>query len=145
MDTVLITKWIDGVESKIEVKYSPKKESRIKGDCIKRLSSKKKKKVKRSKSKGFYSSSDWLQLRYRVLKTYQAKCMCCGRSPWKHGIVVHVDHIKPRSKYPELELEFNNMQVLCASCNIGKSNIDNTDWRLSSNDLAIIKEFDKFN
>ena len=42
---------------------------------------------------------------------------------------IHVDHIKPRSKYPELELDINNLQVLCEDCNIGKSNIDETDWR----------------
>jgi len=40
-----------------------------------------------------------------------------------------VDHIKPRSKFPELELVFDNCQVLCNSCNMGKSNNDYTDFR----------------
>lgn len=40
-----------------------------------------------------------------------------------------MDHIKPRSKYPHLELVFNNLQILCKNCNQGKSNIDETDWR----------------
>lgn len=57
-----------------------------------------------------------------------ARCQCCGASQ-KDGAVLHVDHIKPRSKYPELEFDVNNLQVLCADCNIGKSNIDETDWR----------------
>ena len=66
--------------------------------------------------------------------------MCCGRSPKEHGIVIHVDHIKPRSKYPKLELAFDNMQLLCAACNYGKSNIDNTDWRpLPSHDIQLMK------
>jgi 5-methylcytosine-specific restriction endonuclease McrA len=50
-------------------------------------------------------------------------------SPKVHGIVIHIDHILPRSKYPELSLVFDNLQVLCESCNLGKSNKDETDWR----------------
>ena len=43
--------------------------------------------------------------------------------------VMHVDHIKPRSKFPDLELEFDNLQILCKACNLGKSNKDQTDFR----------------
>ena len=77
----------------------------------------------------FYNSKEWHRLRYRVLKKYEAKCMACGMSPKVHGIVIHIDHILPRSKYPELSLVFDNLQVLCESCNLGKSNKDETDWR----------------
>ncbi|RYZ77711.1 MAG: hypothetical protein EOP05_00795 [Proteobacteria bacterium] len=42
---------------------------------------------------------------------------------------MHVDHIKPRSKYPHLELEFSNLQVLCRQCNFGKSNKYEDDFR----------------
>jgi len=72
----------------------------------------------------FYMTRAWRDLRYRVLRTYGPKCMCCGASG-----VMHVDHIKPRSKYPALELVFDNLQVLCEPCNMGKSNTDETDWR----------------
>jgi 5-methylcytosine-specific restriction endonuclease McrA len=54
--------------------------------------------------------------------------MLCGRRAG-NGVVIHVDHIKPRSLYPELALEFSNLQVLCMDCNQGKSNRDFTDWR----------------
>ena len=96
---VWVTKFIDGREWQVEIDYMPKKESFIKGDCIKKLSKSKLKKLtkqKPNKNKGFYKSKEWLQLRYRVLRMYQAKCMCCGKSPHKHGIVVHVDHILSR-------------------------------------------------
>lgn len=73
----------------------------------------------------FYMTKEWRQLRYSVLVKYGKICMCCGS---KQGYL-HVDHIKPRSKFPELELEFSNLQVLCESCNVGKSNQDQTDWR----------------
>ena len=33
---------------------------------------------------------------------------------------ITVDHIKPRSKYPELALEIENLRVLCRSCNSKK-------------------------
>lgn len=73
----------------------------------------------------FYNTREWRELRYKVLVMHGKTCMACNA---KEGIF-HVDHIKPRSKYPELELEINNLQVLCESCNLGKSNTDETDWR----------------
>lgn len=79
--------------------------------------------------RAFYESDEWRKLRARVLEKYGCRCMMCGRTPKQHRIVVHVDHIKPRSKYPELELEFNNLQVLCEDCNLGKGNRYSTDYR----------------
>jgi len=73
----------------------------------------------------FYQSRGWLEVRHDVLKRYGGRCMLCGDQ--KSGM--HVDHIKPRSKYPELALDINNLQVLCRDCNLGKSNRDQTDWR----------------
>ena len=72
----------------------------------------------------FYASWEWKELRYKVLTKYGPVCMLCGA---KDNIVV--DHIKPRSKFPDLQLEFENLQVLCDSCNKGKSNKDYTDFR----------------
>lgn len=81
----------------------------------------------KSKAKsGFYKSHDWLQLRYWALATYK-KCGACGVGPKEAQL--HVDHIKPRSKYPELSLSMENVQVLCARCNEGKGSWDETDWR----------------
>jgi len=77
----------------------------------------------------FYRSREWRELRYQVFMKYDRKCMCCGATPENNNIVIHVDHIKPRSKYPGLELDINNMQVLCEDCNLGKSNISNADFR----------------
>lgn len=80
-------------------------------------------------SDDFYKSPEWLALRYRVLATYQRKCMCCGRTPDETGSSLHVDHIIPRSLDRHKELDFNNCQLLCRDCNLGKSNRDTTDWR----------------
>lgn len=75
-------------------------------------------KIYKNKTDPFYETKEWLSLRFKVLETYGRKCMLCGET----DAIFHVDHIKPRHRYPDLELNFNNMQVLCAPCNIGKSN-----------------------
>lgn len=78
----------------------------------------------------FYESDAWRTLRYKVLRKFGFKCMACGArpGPGPNG-ALHVDHIKPRSKYPQLELDENNLQVLCRDCNKGKSNIYEDDLR----------------
>lgn len=83
----------------------------------------------------FYASLAWKKLRYQALAKSSGKCQCCGATGDKAPL--HVDHIKPRSKYPELALVLDNLQVLCADCNIGKMNQDETDWRKPS--LRIVK------
>lgn len=77
----------------------------------------------------FFLTPEWRNLRYQALKRSHGKCECCGRSPAAHGIALHVDHVKPRSKHPKLALELSNLQVLCETCNLGKGNQDSTDWR----------------
>lgn len=73
----------------------------------------------------FYDSRAWRDLRYRVIREQGRKCAACGRTDGE----LHVDHIKPRSKFPELELVQSNLQVLCRACNLGKGNTDEIDWR----------------
>jgi hypothetical protein len=75
--------------------------------------------------KAFYQTREWRELRYKVLTKYGKTCQCCGETSG----YIHVDHIKPRSLFPDLELDISNLQVLCEACNIGKSNQDTTDWR----------------
>lgn len=75
----------------------------------------------------FYDSDEWLLLRCMVLRHYGFRCQCCGASG--RTVELHVDHIKPRSKHPELELTFSNCQVACKACNLGKSNRFDDDWR----------------
>lgn len=90
----------------------------------------KKSKVARSPKKtyDFYKTKEWLSLRMQALELHGAVCQCCGATR-KTGAILHVDHIKPRSLYPNLEFEINNLQILCSDCNLGKSNKYETDWR----------------
>lgn len=80
------------------------------------------------KRDSFYDTDEWRRVRYMALKLHGGRCQCCGRSV-AQGVILHVDHIKPRSKFPELALTVENLQVLCEDCNLGKSNKDDTDWR----------------
>lgn len=65
-------------------------------------------------------------LRWLVFKRDDWKCVSCGRSS-ADGIILHIDHILPRSKGGKDVIE--NYQTLCNICNIGKSNKDATDLR----------------
>ena len=63
-------------------------------------------------------------VRYDVLKR-DRKCVLCGAAPEVDSAVrLHVDHIVPRSKGGSNDM--SNLQVLCAECNLGKSNRDDT-------------------
>lgn len=100
----------------------------------KQIRAKRKKKAKKNGSRKpltedrFYLSLEWKSLRYLVLKNCGGRCMCCGNRPGD-GIVLHVDHIKPRKTHPHLALALDNLQVLCSDCNVGKGGWDDTDWR----------------
>ncbi len=77
-------------------------------------------------SKSFYSSEAWRKLRPVVFSMYGHQCMNprCGNKE-----ELQVDHIKPRSKFPHLALDLNNLQILCGPCNRKKSNVEITDYR----------------
>lgn len=94
---------------------------------------KKPKKFKKRKKDNFYRSEEWKELRYRKLRETQY-CECCGKGKGDklesgQRVKLTVDHIKCRSQYPELALEYNNLQVLCQECNTGKSNKFQDDFR----------------
>ena len=76
----------------------------------------------------FIKTVEWRALRLAVVDTYGKKCMKCGVLP-KRSRQVNVDHIKPRSRFPELALDFSNLQVLCHACNKRKGNRHCTDYR----------------
>jgi 5-methylcytosine-specific restriction endonuclease McrA len=80
--------------------------------------------IKSRYGESFYTSKKWLIIRYKALSTYKRECVLCGSKQ-----KLHVDHIKPRSKYPELQYKLDNLQILCSDCNLGKSNLDETDYR----------------
>ena len=67
----------------------------------------------------FYTSSEWQRLRKNVIAENDGRCCMCGKKIRK-DFDTTVDHIKPRSLYPELSLVKENLRVLCRSCNSSK-------------------------
>jgi len=63
------------------------------------------------------------RMRWQVLDRDNFRCISCGLSPAiAPGTILHVDHIKPWSKGGETVLD--NLQTLCATCNLGKGNVE---------------------
>lgn len=63
------------------------------------------------------------RLRFLVMQRDGFRCCNCGSSPAKgHTVALQVDHVVPWSKGGETKLD--NLQTLCETCNIGKSNLD---------------------
>jgi hypothetical protein len=56
-------------------------------------------------------------LRYAVLVRDRKQCRACGAKPGR-GTVLHIDHVVPVKRGGKTTLE--NLQVLCAICNLGK-------------------------
>jgi HNH endonuclease len=67
-------------------------------------------------------------VRYDVLKRDGGRCVLCGRGA-KDGAILTVDHIKPKSLYPDLPVTADRLQTLCLPCNKGKGGRDETNWR----------------
>lgn len=67
----------------------------------------------------FYLTREWRGLRWKVLIASDGKCSMCGRGKLD-GVRLHVDHKVPRSLAPHMELQRDNLQVLCNDCNLGK-------------------------
>lgn len=113
--------------------YSRKKKTgiRIKEDglppIIKRQLRQKRRVEKKTEKIDFYWSDAWRELRYKILRKFGFKCMACGMKPPE--VILHVDHIKPRFSHPELELNADNLQVLCEDCNKGKRHYFDDDLR----------------
>ena len=63
-----------------------------------------------------------LRLRFLVMRRDRFSCCHCGASPAKDSKVeLHVDHVRPWAEGGLTTLE--NLQTLCARCNLGKSDL----------------------
>jgi 5-methylcytosine-specific restriction endonuclease McrA len=102
----------------------------VRQDARKKEMLKVSRRLNRLRKGDFYKSDEWREVRYQAIMIHGGCCQACGTRATEE-IPIHVDHIKPRSKYPHLALDINNLQVLCECCNMGKSNVYDTDWRAS--------------
>ena len=69
----------------------------------------------------------WPKIRLYCLSLFENKCAKCNSRPEVKDL--HVDHIKPKSKYPHLKYKIYNLQLLCKKCNFEKGNKNCIDYR----------------
>lgn len=74
-----------------------------------------KKKSKKQREK-FLRSDEWQKLRTKIFERDGRCCAKCGNVKQ-----LNIDHILPRSKFPELALDEINLRVLCWNCNKAKA------------------------
>lgn len=67
----------------------------------------------------FYSSKEWHLLKQQCLQRWGLVCLKCAKTP-ADGVTIQVDHIEPRSLFPQKALKLSNLQPLCESCNKSK-------------------------
>ena len=67
-------------------------------------------------------------IKNEIRRKHGMVCAGCG-CMIRLTIMRHVDHIKPKKIYPELEFLYSNLQVLCRPCNAHKSTYDGDDWK----------------
>lgn len=63
----------------------------------------------------FLKSPEWKAARERVFAERGRVCYICEAE------ATQVDHVKPRSKYPELALSHDNLRPICWPCNKRKA------------------------
>ena len=76
----------------------------------------------------FLISDAWRALRLEAIKKYGSACLKCGKAATRRS-PINIDHVKPRKYFPELALDINNLQPLCARCNKRKGN-QTIDYRV---------------
>jgi 5-methylcytosine-specific restriction endonuclease McrA len=59
----------------------------------------------------------WAELRSKLFTENKNECACCGSIDF-----LQADHIYPVSIYPEYQLCYWNLQILCRTCNVQKGN-----------------------
>jgi 5-methylcytosine-specific restriction endonuclease McrA len=88
----------------------------------------------------FYKSWRWKEIRLIALDVCGHRCGSCGQKPLpNNNVVLHVDHIQPLRKNPELALDLSNLQVLCEDCNQGKSWFNTKDYRTEEQKAEMIR------
>lgn len=76
----------------------------------------------------FYASKEWRELRDWCFSFWGRRCLKCKDDDPECDM--HVDHIKPKAKFPDLALDKDNVQPLCWLCNRTKSDRGEKDYRV---------------
>ena len=104
------------------LKYSDLLKSKLKMEGLKLgrgLNKGKKRPEIEGKKNWNWKGGDTRWFHKQVLIRDDYTCQICG---YREIEIMEVDHIKPKSIYPELQFEMNNMVTLCPNCHRRKTN-----------------------
>jgi len=76
-----------------------------------------------------WSGGSWNYWKQKALTRDHYTCQKCGLYEPE---IVHVDHILPKSKYPELARTLSNLITLCPNCHARKTIEDRESGRMNS-------------
>jgi 5-methylcytosine-specific restriction endonuclease McrA len=72
-------------------------------------------------------------------------CTACGASERDHDVALEVDHIKPVSRFPDLEMDLDNLRTLCQRCHVRLGSKGSRRTRVASGkvspDVQPLEEF----
>lgn len=79
------------------------------------------------------NSKRWKKLRERIIKRDGGMCNRC----WVELNIIEtqnlqVHHIKPRSEYPELMYDPDNLITVCKTCNLALGTKGQLDWEIQT-------------
>ena len=80
------------------------------------------KKIRRSEN--IQSSNNYLIYKEQLVKDFRDLCGSCGKNRNYFFDNFQIDHFRPKSKYPDLKNDYNNLVLSCPICNRNKSD----DW-----------------
>ena len=80
------------------------------------------KKIRRSEN--IQSSNNYLIYKEQLVKDFRDLCGYCGKNRNYFFDNFQIDHFRPKSKYPDLKNDYNNLVLSCPICNRNKSD----DW-----------------
>jgi uncharacterized protein (TIGR02646 family) len=77
------------------------------------------------------SYSNYRSFKKHLENDFNNRCGYCDDPDSYYGqeISYHIDHFKPKSEFPELEVEYKNLVYSCPYCNRAKSN----KWKAKKN------------
>lgn len=62
------------------------------------------------------NTPEYREWRLAVYRRDNFSCVTCGAAAKRNEVIIHADHIKPMSLFPELQFDINNGRTLCWEC-----------------------------
>lgn len=99
-----------------------KEEERILKNELESIKKPKTAKKPKKKKDLFYSTWAWRKMRLFIIERDEGRCALCGRTINDYRddgiskVRISIDHILKRSDHPELELDPDNLRILCIDC-----------------------------